>query len=91
MEQQDDPEQAGHDVDLVGDVGLVRRDDRDAEHVVEAGGEHGEPHQRPHQRRKQPAALLHEFEQLPHGDGAQRAHDVNEVHWRIGAFGYRLR
>jgi len=82
VEQEDDAEQARHDIDLIGDVGLVGRDDRDAEHVVEAGGEHREPHQRPDQRRQQPPALLHEFDDLPHGDGAQRTGGVDELHVR---------
>ena len=82
MEQQDDAEQARHDVDLIGDVGLVGRDDRYAEHVVEAGGEHREPHQRPHDRGQQAPALLHELHDLSHGDGAHGASGVNELHGR---------
>ena len=80
MEQEDDAEQPRHDIYLIGDVGLVGRNDRDPEHVVEAGGEHREPHQRTHQRRQQPSALLHELDDLPGGHGAQRLGGMGDPH-----------
>ena len=76
MEQQNDAEQSRHDVDLVGDVGLVGRDDRDAEHVLEARREHREPHQRPHQRGEQPPALLDELDDFPRGQRPEGAADM---------------
>src|SRR5262249_6166077 len=60
--------------------GLVGRDDRDPEHIVETSGEHCEPHQRSHQRREQTPALLHKLDDLAHGDGAHGASDVDKLH-----------
>ena len=64
VEQQHHADQARRDVDVVGDVGVVGLDDRDAEHVAKARREHRQPQQRPHQRRHQAAVLLRELEQL---------------------------
>ena len=61
----------GRDVDLVEDVGLVWRDDRDAEDLAEAGGEDEQPDQRAHQGGDEALALMHEAQCLPPGDAAQ--------------------
>src|SRR5579863_641104 len=87
MEQKNDAKQPGHDVDLIGNVNLVWRDDRYAKDVIEAGGEYCEPHQRTDQCGEESTTLLHEFEDLPRGDGPQRAHDVDKPHGCSFEFG----
>ena len=67
VEQLDHRHQSRRDIDLVEDVGLVGRDDGDAEHLAESGGEDEQPHQRPHQRRDKTLALMQEAQRLaPH-------------------------
>ena len=71
VEQLDHRHQSGRDIDLVQDIGLVRRNDRHAEDLAEAGGEDEQPHQRPHQRRDEALALMQEAQRLAPGDAAQ--------------------
>src|SRR6202012_895443 len=67
VEKLDHRHQPRRDIDLIGDVGLVGRDDRDAEHLAEAGCEDEEPHQWAHQRRYETLALMQEAQGLaPH-------------------------
>src|SRR5215472_16884126 len=82
MKQKNDAHQSGYNVDLISNVDLIRRDDRYAEYVVKAGCEYRQPHQRANERRKQSAALLHEFDDLADGNGAQRAKNVDRSHER---------
>src|SRR5262249_22180896 len=80
LEQLDHRQQAWCDVHVVGDVGLVRRDDRDAECGPKACGENDEPDQRPNQRRKEPLTLLEESQQLAPDDAGEGANIMHDIH-----------
>ena len=73
-------EQPGRDVDVVGDVGLVGRDDRNAERGAEAGGENNKPDQWPDQRGEEPLALLKEAQQLAPDDAHEGADEMHQAH-----------
>ena len=60
VEKLDHRDQPGRDIDLVKNVGLVGRNDRDAENLPEAGGKNKQPDQRPHQRGDEAFALMDE-------------------------------
>ena len=67
VEELDHRHQSRRDIDLVEDVGFVGRDDGDAQHLAESGGEDEEPDQRPHQRGDEAFALMQEAQRLaPH-------------------------
>ena len=65
------PHRPGRDVDLVEDIGLVGRDDRDAEHLAKAGGEDEQPEQRPDQRGDEALALVQEAQPFAHQDALE--------------------
>ncbi len=71
VEQQDHAGQPGHDVHLIGDVGVVGRDDGDAQCRAKAGGEHQQPQQGPYQGAEQPGALQHETQPFARYDAAE--------------------
>ena len=73
----------GRDVDLVEDIGLVRRDDRDAEDLAEAGGEDEQPYQRSDQRRDEALALVQESQRLAPGDAVQADEILAEREARV--------
>ena len=80
LEQLDHREQARRDVHVVGDVGLVGRDDRDAERRAEACGKNDQPDQRPDERREKPLALLHEAQELAPDNAGEGAGVMHGVH-----------
>src|SRR3990170_1167223 len=80
LEQLDHREQAWRDVHVVGDVGLIRRDDRDAERGAEARGKNNEPNQWPNQGREKPLALLEEAQQLAPDDAEKGADVMHDAH-----------
>ena len=59
------------DENLVEHVGLVGRDDRDAEHLAKARGEDEKPHERAHERRQEPLALVQVAQHLAPDDAAE--------------------
>ncbi len=71
VEQLDHRHQSRRDIDLVEDVGLVGRDDGDAQHLAESGGEDEQPDQRPHQRGDEALALMQEAQRLAPHDAAE--------------------
>src|SRR6185437_6014440 len=80
LEELDHPDQAGGDVFLVGNIGLVRRNDRHAEHEAESRSEDHQPDERPHQGRDEAAALVEEAQALTPYDAAQTAVIVDGLH-----------
>ncbi len=63
----------GTDIDLVEDIGFVRRSDRQAERIAETGGEDEQPDQRPDEGREEPLLLVdEEAQQLPAHDDGER-------------------
>ena len=66
----------GVTIDLVEHVGLVGRDDGDAEDLAESGGEDEQPDQRPHQRGDEAFALMHEAQRLAPDDAGQAGRDT---------------
>jgi hypothetical protein len=73
VEQLDHRDEAGGDVDLVGDVRLVGRDDGDAEGEAEAGGEDDQPDQWAHQRGKEAPTLVEKAQPFAPDDALQTA------------------
>ena len=78
VKQLDHRHQSGRDIDLVEDVGLVWRDDGDAEHLSKAGGEDEQPHQRPHQCGNEALALMQEAQSFPPHDTVQAGDILRE-------------
>ena len=60
IEELDHRDEAGRHIDLIQYVGLVRRDDRDAEDGPEPGREDEQPDERPDQRREETPSLAEE-------------------------------
>ncbi len=71
LNKQDHADEAGYDVDLIENVGFVRRNDRHAEDLAEAGGENEKPDERPHERREEPLALMQKAQNLAPDDAAE--------------------
>src|SRR5262249_32448675 len=63
--------QARGDVFLVEDVDLVRRNDRDAEHLAEAGREDEQPDQRADESRDEALALVQKTQRLAPDDALE--------------------
>src|SRR3546814_18335866 len=72
VEELDQSDQAGHHVNVVGDVSLVGRDDGKAERGAEAGGEAQQPDKGEHQGGKETLTLLHEAQQNENGRASWR-------------------
>ena len=71
LNKQDHADKPGYDVDLIEDVGFVRRNDRHAENLAEAGGENEKPDERPDERREEPLALMQKAQNLAPDDAAE--------------------
>src|SRR5262249_27905091 len=58
-------------IDLIEHIGVVRRDNGDAEHLTEPDREDEQPDQRPHQRRDEAFALMQEAQAFAPDDTAK--------------------
>ncbi len=71
VEELDHRDEARRHVDLVQDISVVRRNDRDAEDGPEPCREDEEPYERAHERRQEPAALVQKAQRLAPGDAGK--------------------
>src|SRR5579875_399053 len=64
VEQLDHRHQAGSDVNLIRNIGFIRRNDGNAEHKVKSGRKNHQPNQWPHERGDESAALVEPTQRL---------------------------